>query len=49
MAGANTKLKKAKNSRSTEDITKLIVECNGPLSGTEGTEGRVKALHVLSE
>ena len=32
-----------------EDFSKLIVECNGPLEGTKGTEGRMKALHVLSQ
>lgn len=31
-----------------EDFSKLIVECNGPLEGTEGTDGRVRAIHVLS-
>ncbi len=32
-----------------EDFSKLIVECNGPLSGTEGTERRVKGIQILSE
>ena len=32
-----------------EDFSKLIVECNGPLAGTKGTDGRVKALHILSK
>ncbi len=30
-----------------EDFSKLIVECDGPLAGTKGTEGRVKGLHVF--
>ena len=32
-----------------EDFSKLIVECNGPLAGTEGTERRVKGIQILSE
>ena len=32
-----------------EDFSKLIVECNGPLAGTEGTDGRPKAIHILSK
>ncbi len=29
-----------------EDITKLIVECNGPILGTKGAEGMTNALKV---
>ena len=33
-----------------EDFSKLIVECNGPLAGTQGTEGRVKGIqNILSQ
>jgi hypothetical protein len=32
-----------------EDFSKLIVECHGPLEGTEGTESRLRALHILSQ
>ncbi len=30
-----------------EDFSKLLVECDGPLAGTKGTEGRVKGLRVF--
>ena len=30
-----------------EDISKLMVECNGPLTGTKGSEGMEKPLTVL--
>lgn len=30
-----------------EDVSKLMVECNGPLAGTRGSEGMEKALTVL--
>ena len=30
-----------------EDVSKLMVECNGPLTGTKGSEGMEKALTVF--
>ncbi len=30
-----------------EDISKLMVECNGPLTGTEGAEGMEKAIKIF--
>jgi len=32
-----------------EDFSNLMVECDGPLAGTKGTEGRVKALTIFPE
>ncbi|MFQ5914425.1 MAG: hypothetical protein ACE5JS_14705 [Nitrospinota bacterium] len=32
-----------------EDVSKLMVECNGPLAGTKGSEGMEKALTVFSK
>ncbi len=30
-----------------EDTSKLMVECNGPLTGTEGSEGMEKAIRIF--
>ncbi len=32
-----------------EDVSKLMVECNGPLTGTRGSEGMAKALTIFSK
>ena len=32
-----------------EDVSKLMVECNGPLAGTKGSKGMEKALTVFSK
>ncbi|RMF93000.1 MAG: hypothetical protein D6736_02500 [Nitrospinota bacterium] len=32
-----------------EDVSKLMVECNGPLTGTRGSEGMEKALTIFSQ
>lgn len=32
-----------------EDTSKLMVECNGPLTGTKGSEGMLKAIKVFSK
>ena len=32
-----------------EDFTKLMVECNGPLTQTKGSEGMERALTIFPE
>ena len=32
-----------------KDVSKLMVECNGPLTGTRGSEGMEKALTIFPQ
>ncbi len=34
---------------SPEDISKLMVECNGPLNGTKGSAAMMKAMTILKK